>query len=181
MAREEEGFFDDLARGLADGSITRGRALRLMGAALVGGALGSLGIRGASADPKGCTPNGKDCKRDKQCCSGNCSSHGRCVGGGLGCLPNGDSCGSNGACCSGNCSNGFCCASGRVGLSNGTCAVPCRSPADCPDCGPPHAVCFAVDRNRAFCGRRVVGTCGPNGSCPTGQFCAFGNCVVGCP
>src|ERR1051325_5284642 len=71
---EEEGFFDDLARGLADGSITRGRALRLMGAALVGGALGSLGIGKASADPPGCKRNGKNCTRDEQCCSGNCAS-----------------------------------------------------------------------------------------------------------
>ena len=37
----KEGFFDDLARGLADGTLTRGKALRLMGAAVVGGALGS--------------------------------------------------------------------------------------------------------------------------------------------
>jgi hypothetical protein len=74
MAREEEGLFDDLARGLADGSITRGRALRLMGAALVGGALGSLGIGEASADPIGCKRNGKHCTRPDQCCSGNCAS-----------------------------------------------------------------------------------------------------------
>jgi hypothetical protein len=74
MARED-GFFDDLARGLADGSITRGKALRLMGAAVVGGALGSLGIGAeASADPPGCKRNGKTCTRNTQCCSGNCSS-----------------------------------------------------------------------------------------------------------
>jgi hypothetical protein len=77
MAREE-GFFDDLARGLADGSITRGRALRLMGAALVGGALGSLGIGEAGADPPGCKRNGKHCMRDEQCCSGNCDPSGTC-------------------------------------------------------------------------------------------------------
>jgi hypothetical protein len=34
MAREE-GFFGELARGLADDSVTRGKALRLMGAALL--------------------------------------------------------------------------------------------------------------------------------------------------
>jgi hypothetical protein len=79
-ARERS--FDELARGLANGSISRGKALKLMGAALVGGTLGSLGIGGiAAAAPPGCRHNGKQCKRDKQCCSGNCSSHGRCVGG----------------------------------------------------------------------------------------------------
>jgi hypothetical protein len=73
MARAEDGYFDDLARGLADGTLTRGKALRLMGAAVVGGALGSLGIGEASADPPGCKRNGKTCTRGTQCCSGNCS------------------------------------------------------------------------------------------------------------
>jgi hypothetical protein len=73
MARGES-FFDDLARGLADGSVTRSRALRLMGAAVVGGTLGSLGIGAeASADPPGCKRNGKHCTRNEQCCSLNCS------------------------------------------------------------------------------------------------------------
>jgi hypothetical protein len=79
MARED-GFFDDLARGLADGSLTRGKALRLMGAALVGGALGSVGIGEASADPPGCKRNGKKCKKDSSCCSGQCVN-GVCSGG----------------------------------------------------------------------------------------------------
>src|SRR5215203_5414934 len=34
--------FDDLARGLAEGSISRGRAMKLMGAALLGGVLASI-------------------------------------------------------------------------------------------------------------------------------------------
>jgi hypothetical protein len=62
MAREES-FFDELARGLADGTLTRGKALRLMGAALVGGTLGSLGIGEAGADPPGCKRIGKHCTR----------------------------------------------------------------------------------------------------------------------
>src|SRR4051794_34072290 len=73
MARGES-FFDDLARGLADGSVTRGKALRLMGAAVVGGTLGSLGIGGeAEADPIECKRNGKHCMSNNQCCSKNCS------------------------------------------------------------------------------------------------------------
>jgi hypothetical protein len=36
---EEEHFFDDLAKGLDDGSISRGRALKLVGALLLGSAL----------------------------------------------------------------------------------------------------------------------------------------------
>jgi hypothetical protein len=37
-----EGSFDELAKGLAAGTLSRGKALRLMGAALVGGALASV-------------------------------------------------------------------------------------------------------------------------------------------
>ena len=40
MARgTTESSFDELTRGLASGNITRGKAIRLMGAALVGGTL----------------------------------------------------------------------------------------------------------------------------------------------
>src|SRR5215212_9957273 len=50
QARERS--FDELARGLASGSISRGRALKLMGAALVGGVLASMpGIAQAAACP----------------------------------------------------------------------------------------------------------------------------------
>jgi hypothetical protein len=89
--------FDQLARGLASGSISRGRALRLMGAALVGGALGSLGIGEAGADPPGCKRNGKACKKDEQCCSGNC------VNGTCACKGLFSGCNNNSECCSGYC------------------------------------------------------------------------------
>jgi hypothetical protein len=80
MARETaEGSFDELARGLANGGISRGRALRLMGADLLGGTLASVGIREASADPIGCKRNEKKCKMSSQCCSLNCVE-GRCGG-----------------------------------------------------------------------------------------------------
>ena len=77
MAREE-GFFDELARGLADGTLTRGKALRLMGAALVGGTLGSLGIGEAGADRPGCKRLGKNCTRDTQCCGSLVCPSGTC-------------------------------------------------------------------------------------------------------
>jgi hypothetical protein len=72
MTREDRGAssFDELAVGLSSGTLSRGKALKLMGAALVGGALGSLGIREASADL--CKPEGKACKKNSQCCSGFC-------------------------------------------------------------------------------------------------------------
>jgi Stigma-specific protein, Stig1 len=73
MARED-GLFDDLARGLADGTLTRGKALRLMDAALVGGALAFLpGVALADDD---CRSFGRRCRRDSQCCSRNCVRRG---------------------------------------------------------------------------------------------------------
>ena len=73
MTREDGGAssFDELASGLASGSISRGRALRLMGAALVGGTLASLGIGEAAADDE-CKPLNKKCRKNHQCCSENC-------------------------------------------------------------------------------------------------------------
>jgi hypothetical protein len=62
---------DELARALANGSISRGKALKLMGAALVGGTLASLGIREAVAAPP-CRPVGKHCKNASRCCSERC-------------------------------------------------------------------------------------------------------------
>ena len=208
MAREES-FFDDLARGLADGSLSRGKALRLMGAALVGGTLGSLGIREASADRPGCKRAGKNCTRDTQCCgtlvcvSGTCQTPTTTTTGTptttttetptttttetptttttTMCLPNGGTCTAGGTpCCSGNCnSNGFCCESGRVGLSNGTCAMPCPAGVGCTGAG---CGCFATPEG-GFCGTLVrVAPCGGSlPPCPSGEFCDVGNnCVAAC-
>jgi hypothetical protein len=81
MTREDRGAssFDELAVGLSSGTLSRGKALRLMGAALVGGALASIpGI--AWAKPK---PAGAKCTHDKQCASGLCligrDGRGRCA------------------------------------------------------------------------------------------------------
>ena len=72
-----ESSFDELAKGLASGDVSRGRALRLMGAALVGGTLASVpGMAWAAPRPR---PDGKKCKRDSQCQSGNCAG-GVCQG-----------------------------------------------------------------------------------------------------
>jgi hypothetical protein len=78
VPRSKRAFsFDELATELANGSLSRGRALKLMGAALVGGALASIsGIAEAAPKPK---PAGKKCKRDDQCSSGLCLS-GVCSG-----------------------------------------------------------------------------------------------------
>lgn len=58
-ARERS--FDELASGLASGSLTRGKALRLMGAALLGGVLAS-GPGVALAAPTECTSPEVKCR-----------------------------------------------------------------------------------------------------------------------
>jgi hypothetical protein len=62
---------DSLARGLASGNVSRGKALRLMGAVLVGAALTFVpGVAWAKPKP------GKKCKQDTQCPTGQ-----SCIGG----------------------------------------------------------------------------------------------------
>jgi hypothetical protein len=81
MTREDRGAssFDELAVGLSRGTLSRGKALRLMGAALVGGTLASFGIGGIAAADQGdqgeneeCKPLNKKCRKNEQCCSNNC-------------------------------------------------------------------------------------------------------------
>ena len=202
-ARERS--FDELARGLASGELSRRKALRLMGAALVGGALGSLGIGAAAADDE-CKPVNAKCRKNHQCCSGNCSKSGTSRFGTCACQENGGSCANNSQCCSGNCasgtcaaactsnggfcfsddseccsgncSNSFCCPAGWMGLSNGTCAMLCTTGSEC------GAGCTCVSGSSgSFCG---TGT-GSGRSCldddlecPTGEFCVGGQCSAAC-
>jgi hypothetical protein len=227
--------FDELAKGLANGTISRRQALRWMGGALAGAEVASLpgvafaaaggntacdafchqnfsgrqagnctraGARGTGpcfecTTAGGCRPsftkpsctgvtgqsyNCSTCKCEcpsgqvacgSQCCSGTCVN-GTCI---AECVSNGGSCDADGECCSGNCSNGFCCASGRVGLSNGTCAMPCPTGSGCV------AGCTCdTGSSGNYCGTPGSGTpCNDDDSeCPTGEFCARGHCTAAC-
>jgi hypothetical protein len=89
-ARERS--FDELASGLASGSLTRGKALRLMGAALLGGVLAS-GPGVALAAPTECTSPEVKCRgkcvapssfttdRDCGACGARCSKNLFCASG----------------------------------------------------------------------------------------------------
>jgi hypothetical protein len=60
--------FDELAKGLASGTLSRGRALRVLGGALVGGLLTTIpGVAWAA-----CKPLLHKCVANSQCCSRNC-------------------------------------------------------------------------------------------------------------
>jgi hypothetical protein len=76
MATETtQNSFDALARGLASGNLSRGKALRLLGGVLLGSALAS--VPGAAlADDDDCRGFGRRCRRDSQCCSKNCVRRG---------------------------------------------------------------------------------------------------------
>src|ERR687890_1886735 len=157
MAREEEGFFDELARGLADGTLTRGRALRLMGAALVGGSLASLGIGGeAGAAPPGCKRAGKNCTRDPQCCGNLVCLSGTCqtptttttetptTTTTTPCLPNGGTCSTSGDCCSGNCVGGTCVSSTTPNRITCQCANGTITGCSFRGCSEAHQVCVTA-------------------------------------
>jgi len=65
---------DELAKGLASGTLSRGKAIRWMGGALLGAALASFpGVAWADDD---CRRLGRECRRDSQCCSRNCVRRG---------------------------------------------------------------------------------------------------------
>ena len=65
-----------------------------------------------------CRVNGRQCRRNRQCCSNKCRKRGqnnadccsrRCRSGKCRCVPRNDRCNDNRACCSGNCGrDGFC-------------------------------------------------------------------------
>ena len=167
--------FDELTRGLASGSLSRGKALRLMGGLLVGGALGSIpGVAWANDDdddrcPEGQTRCGERCVNlrfnERHC--GSCFNR----------------CRSTQSCCNGRCVNlmrnenhcGGCfnrCADGQE-CEGGTCAATCISNGNGP-CGPTEDPCCS-------------GNCDSSGFClpPTGPnrvdcLCGDGTQVSSC-
>jgi hypothetical protein len=193
--------FDELARGLATGNLSRGKALRLMGTALVGGVLASVpGV--AWADD--CRRLGRECRRDSQCCSENCVRRGddkvcgcpegktRC---GLRCVnlqKNENHCGE----CFNRCDEGQECVEGMCGGGEPICTPSCPEGEEClqgqpgtfPFC---HPICTPSCPEGCLCerdgdGRGNVCT-GPVGGpvpevsscdqCPTTEFPGFTRCV----
>ena len=108
--------FDDLTRALAT-TTTRRQFLKTLAGGVAGGLLAFLGVGEAAAndnDNDDCKRNGKKCKKNKQCCSGNCQD-GRCAAA---------------------------CSPGQVRLSNGTCVTPCGGGCDATHCA--CGICYCL-------------------------------------
>jgi hypothetical protein len=130
--------FDELAKGLATGTLSRGKAIRLVGGALLGAALASFpGV--AWAD--GCRRLGRECRRDHQCCSKNCVRRGddkvcacpegqrRCNDRCVNLKRNENHCGS----CSNRCAEGQECVGGVCSGGEPICTPSCPSGCECGD------------------------------------------------
>jgi Stigma-specific protein, Stig1 len=171
--------FDELARALASGTLSRGKALRLMGAALVGSALGSIpGVAWAGDDrcSEGQTRCGERCvnlkTNERHCgsCRNRCRStqtccKGRCVN----LQRNERHCGE----CFNRCDEGEECVNGVCGGGEPICDPPCTDAE--------HECAEVPGGGQTFC-QPICPGC--NCSCfdladGTGVACVA--CEVGCP
>jgi hypothetical protein len=175
-ARERS--FDELAKGLANGKLSRRGMLGMLGGALLGGALASIPGVARAAKPgcasgvtcKGkCCPVGATCAKGAgggcTCPTGQTVCSGQCVS-----LTTNQNCGSCGNACSGGktCQSGACaCPQGQTACG-GVCRDLATDVANCGQCGNACA-------QGASC---VGGQC----ACPSGlELCAGTNrCVQGC-
>jgi hypothetical protein len=151
----EEHSFDELAKGLADGTISRRRALKMLAGALFGGSLLALipGAAEAASQSVGGGIGGGGGGHQRRHHHHHHHHHsGRCP-------------------------------SGTTRLCNGTCAIPCdpRTPESCGG----GCVCISETSGAAYCGSSGTSTpCTTSCDCPTGQFCEQIEpnrfCVVAC-
>ena len=193
-----ERAFDALATEMASGSISRGKALRLMGVALVGGTLSSFGIGGIAAADDLCKPGGKKCKKDKQCCSGTCGEDHKCTS----CTSEGGSCAADADCCTNICdgetlSCATCRGAGNSCTTDRECCGVCKGPTGnrtcrdscipetttCVDfCTNPLCTCRTEASGQPLCASFLTTTsCTTSCDCPQGQFCTAGGvCAQAC-
>jgi Stigma-specific protein, Stig1 len=178
-----EHSLDELAKELASGTLSRGKAIRWMGGALLGAALASLpGVALADDD---CRRLGRECRRDSQCCSRNCIRRGddkvcacpegqsRCGDRCVNLKTNEGHCGS----CSERCAtNQTCCNGNCVNLQKnenhcGECFNRCAEGEQCVDeaCSGGEPICTPSCPSGCECGERADGT---------GTVCT--DCTTGC-
>jgi hypothetical protein len=187
---------DELAKGLASGTLSRGKAIRWMGGALLGAALASVpGV--AWADD--CRRLGRQCRRDSQCCSRNCIRRGDdkvcgCPQGQTRCKDrcvnrdrNENHCGA----CFNRCADGEKCVEGEcqgggctgTPLTEGECDCGFVCPADdsaftCQD--DPRCTCLETTEGTGFCGvqNQLICVnfmpCSSTSDCPETYQCVVG-------
>jgi hypothetical protein len=204
--------FDDLARALAEGSISRRGALKLFAGSALAALIPSRALAQSNRVTichKPGTPDQKTMEvaqsaveghrrhgdREGPCGTTTTTSTSTSTSSTTStttsttststtpmCRPNGGTCSPGGTpCCSGTCnSNGFCCESGRVGVSNGTCALPCPSVGECP--GFPFCACLNSTEGGFCAGSQSGNFCDPDlpGFCPSGELCSVGVCFTAC-
>jgi hypothetical protein len=170
--------FDDLAKGLASGTLSRGKALRWMGGALVGAALASLpGVAWAEGgrcstgrircndncvnlqtSERHCGSCGNRCRSTQTCCKGKCVNT----------QTNERHCGG----CSNRCDEGEECVAGVCEGGEPICTPSCPSPCFCADredgTGP---VC--IDCSQIACEQLPSMPSASCADCPTGTVCVF--------
>jgi hypothetical protein len=127
--------FDELAKGLAGGTITRVQALKLVGSAILSGVLVPL-LPGRSLAQEECDPDevlcGSECCDPEDCCGAACCSAAEECCGGVVC------CGPTEECCF-----GTCCDNGKVcDATSGQCVCsPERVPCGSECCDPVLEIC----------------------------------------
>ena len=175
-----ENSFDQLAKGLASGTITRGQALKLAGAAVLGTVLGSLFPRWAFTQD--------ECDDDEVLCGGDCCDPEDCCG--STCCDVTEEC-CDGVCCGATeeCCYGTCCEIRKTCGAGGWCVcseqyIPCGS--DC--CDPVLETCVGGECRNLFCescwaeGRTCCqsvhnGVLVGQDCCGSGQVCRSGVCL----
>jgi hypothetical protein len=131
---EGEHTLDNLSRMLADESVSRARAVRLLGAALVGGLLASI-PGGAKAAPLVCedpTPQkcGRQCCNAVQVCCGSGGKARCCLADAICCPGGGTCCPPNTTCCQGE-GRTICCPQGEICCRFGGGSTMCATPDFC--------------------------------------------------
>ncbi len=178
MTHEEDATrqhsFDELARGLANGTVSRRRALKLLGGVLLGGALAAVpvlggGSRGPSAfaQKKAEPGKGPPCPPGEHPCP-----DGTCVPLGTPCEAPGQEGGCTPPCASGEtCCLGICCAPEQP--CNSTPAGPICCPVGCFGAGGADGqpVCYRDPFPGDAYGICSLPSCNSAADCPAGEVC----------
>jgi Stigma-specific protein, Stig1 len=195
---------DELAKGLATGHLSRGKALRWMGGALLGAALASFpGVAWANDDDDRC-PEGQSrcgercvnlrfnerhcgrcfnrCRSTQSCCNGRCVNLKRNENHCGSCF---NRCGEGEECVRGVC-EGTC--PGTETAGDCTCAITCEggsvSQFRCQEEVNPNCVCTLTIEEEGFCADQgpLLGECPPAAECSSSDDCAAANpgskCII---